>query len=235
VSRQRDTILTQREREMLALVGRGLSNQDIADRLFISTYTVKTCLHRICFKLEASNRAQAFFLTMKRGLLNVYDLHPLEDLTDFLVPPAPEDKILTPRERQVLALVCWGLSNKEISEHLSLSTRTVKTCLYHVCCKLGVANRIQAVTLALKQGILYAVDIFSPEELADIVAALGPEAVEMVSDTLEKKLGSIEHDELSGRTDVLQTIVFQQRLISLKKPSKASDWYSSNDTNSSCS
>ncbi len=51
--------LSDRELEVLMLIAEGLSNQDIADRLFISKNTVKTHLSNIFSKLDASRRTQA--------------------------------------------------------------------------------------------------------------------------------------------------------------------------------
>jgi len=85
-----DAALTQREREVLALVGRGLTNQEIAERLFTSRSTVKLCLHRACVKMKARNRAQAVILAMKRGLLGAQELYSLEELAELLAALGPE-------------------------------------------------------------------------------------------------------------------------------------------------
>ncbi|MFD9407514.1 response regulator [Streptomyces sp. NPDC059989] len=60
--------LTPREREVLGLVGAGLSNTDIAARLVLSAATVKTHVHRCMSKLELSSRAQAVVLAHEFGL-----------------------------------------------------------------------------------------------------------------------------------------------------------------------
>ena len=51
--------LTDREREVLALIAEGLNNQAISDRLLVSTHTVKTHIHHILTKLDLSSRYQA--------------------------------------------------------------------------------------------------------------------------------------------------------------------------------
>lgn len=61
--------LTQRETEILELVGRGLSNQEIAARLFISTSTAKTHVNRAMTKLAAHDRAQLVIFAYESGLL----------------------------------------------------------------------------------------------------------------------------------------------------------------------
>lgn len=61
--------LTPREREILELVGSGLSNDEIADRLTISGATAKTHVSRILGKLEARDRAQLVVLAYESGLI----------------------------------------------------------------------------------------------------------------------------------------------------------------------
>lgn len=59
-----------REREVLRLVGRGLTNAEIGKRLFISEATVKTHLLRTFKKLDVSDRTAAVIAAMERGLLS---------------------------------------------------------------------------------------------------------------------------------------------------------------------
>jgi DNA-binding NarL/FixJ family response regulator len=68
-ARDRLTVLTDREREVLALVGAGMSNQDIAERLFVSPHTAKTHVKRAMVKLGAHDRAQLVVIAYETGLV----------------------------------------------------------------------------------------------------------------------------------------------------------------------
>lgn len=62
-------------------------------------------------------------------------------------------KDLTPREREVLALLAAGMSNQEIAERLVLSIGTVRLHVSNILAKLGAPNRTSAAIIALKHGL----------------------------------------------------------------------------------
>lgn len=62
------------------------------------------------------------------------------------------DRPLAPRQRQVLALVAGGQSNKEIARALGLGLSTVKNTLGEIYWKLGVRNRTEAVVWWYRKG-----------------------------------------------------------------------------------
>jgi DNA-binding NarL/FixJ family response regulator len=68
--------LTEREREVLELIGRGFANREIADRLFLSMATVKTHVNRVFAKLRVRDRAQAVVLAYEEGLVRPGDRDP---------------------------------------------------------------------------------------------------------------------------------------------------------------
>ncbi|MEU6647485.1 response regulator transcription factor [Saccharomonospora sp. NPDC046836] len=69
--------LTSREREVLALVAQGLSNDEIAERLYVSPLTAKTHVNRAMAKLDARDRAQLVVIAYQTGLARV-DITPAQ-------------------------------------------------------------------------------------------------------------------------------------------------------------
>jgi len=64
------TVLTEREREVLGLVGHGLTNDEIGQRLFLSPLTAKTHVSRIMSKLLARDRVQLVVVAYETGLVS---------------------------------------------------------------------------------------------------------------------------------------------------------------------
>src|SRR6266513_2960258 len=65
----RELVITRRELEILELIARGLSNREIAEKLFVSENTVKTHSSRLFDKLSARRRTQAVQLGKESGLI----------------------------------------------------------------------------------------------------------------------------------------------------------------------
>jgi DNA-binding NarL/FixJ family response regulator len=68
--RERDEMLTPREREILQLLADGMSNADAAKRLFISQETVKSHVRHILAKLEADTRTQAVAIALRDAIID---------------------------------------------------------------------------------------------------------------------------------------------------------------------
>lgn len=68
--------------------------------------------------------------------------------------PAGEEPVFTPKEREILAQLARGASNKRIAEALYVTPATVKTHLAHIYAKLGARGRHEALSHALAMGIV---------------------------------------------------------------------------------
>lgn len=64
------------------------------------------------------------------------------------------DETLTPREVEVLRHVATGTRNREIGNRLAITEETVKAHLKHIMEKLGAGDRTEAVTIAVRRGII---------------------------------------------------------------------------------
>jgi two-component system, NarL family, nitrate/nitrite response regulator NarL len=70
-------------------------------------------------------------------------------------PEATRIESLTPRERQIVALVTEGLTNKDVAERLFISEATARNHLTSILDKLGLANRFQLAVYAFRRGLVF--------------------------------------------------------------------------------
>lgn len=75
-------------------------------------------------------------------------------LTQAIVTPAGGLRSLSARERDVLALVGKGLSNRAIAEELSISERTARTHVSNLLSKMHLTSRTQAALVAVREGLV---------------------------------------------------------------------------------
>ena len=74
---------------------------------------------------------------------------------------------LTPRERQIIALVGKGLRNNEIAETIFVSEATVRNCLGSIFRKLGMSNRVNLMIYAIREGVVTQPERPSPSASRD--------------------------------------------------------------------
>lgn len=82
------------------------------------------------------------------------DASAAQSLIDAATQAPPLGSDLTPRERDVLALLIEGRTNKEIAKKLFISQATVRLHVSNVLSKLDASNRTEAVSLALQNNLL---------------------------------------------------------------------------------
>lgn len=112
----------------------------------------------LLFRDVAPSPLMAALLAVARGLVvfdpGLSDLRASTRSTASLGSSAPGPDALTPREREVLALLAEGLSNKAIADRLSISEHTAKFHVNAVLGKLGVQRRTEAVVRAARMGLV---------------------------------------------------------------------------------
>jgi DNA-binding NarL/FixJ family response regulator len=81
-------------------------------------------------------------------------LRPMVSDASYKFDPDRPRPNLTLREKEVLRMVCDGLTNAQIATRLTVSRETIKSELKRIFRKIGVANRTQAAVLLVKQGWL---------------------------------------------------------------------------------
>jgi DNA-binding NarL/FixJ family response regulator len=81
-----------------------------------------------------------------------YVMDLISEVPSLRVLNANGDRLLTPREEQVVALVAEGLGNRQIAQELNLSEHTIKKYLFRIFEKLGISTRVELVLYAVNNG-----------------------------------------------------------------------------------
>ncbi len=106
-----------------------------------------------------------------------------------------QDNMLTEGERDVLILVGYGLTNKEIAGWLCISASTVRNRLSQACSKLGAASRGDAVMLALKQGALSMSRLYTVDDIFQFLSPMGYETLEKIARLLARNLNVSQSEQ----------------------------------------
>jgi len=86
VDRRSEGKLTNRERDVVILAGYGLTNKEIADKLYMSIGSVRIFLNRACTKLGARKRADVFILALKQGEISMGEYCSFKETIPYLAP-----------------------------------------------------------------------------------------------------------------------------------------------------
>ncbi len=116
------------------------------------------------------------------------------------------NSILTGEERDILILVSQHpggkhLSNSEIGQRLGIPVTRVKTLMHQACVKLKAENRNEAVFSAMRQGEIRLNELFSLDELAEILSSVGPKTLRKIAQLVRPEL---EHGQISGKVEAVQ-------------------------------
>ena len=102
---------------------------------------------------EAAQRAMNIAVELDKALARLESPRLASIETQSASDASPAVEALTPREREVLALVATGRSNKAIAAALFVSTNTVKTHVASLLHKLRVQTRVQLAAIAAREGV----------------------------------------------------------------------------------
>lgn len=135
-----------------------LTVRDEADKLFEAVragaqgYLLKNMRAREMLNLlRGAMRGEAAITPALAGLI----LEEFRRLSRSALPPEEAEAVsLTLREREVLALIAEGASDKEIAERLGISLYTVKSHVRNILAKLHVSSRYEAAHRARRQGLV---------------------------------------------------------------------------------
>ncbi len=109
-----------------------------------------------CGALPRDTRPEAVAAAVRAAALGlaVVEAAALAELGRAPAAAEPGAEALTPREREVLALVVEGLSNKAIAQRLQISEHTAKFHVNAILTKLGAQRRVEAVVRAARLGLV---------------------------------------------------------------------------------
>lgn len=122
----------------IVLVGRTVARDRLRPALAAAGFEIIGEARTMEAAREQADRADAFVVA------------PDDDHADAGIAAEP----LTARERDVLQWLSQGLSNKAIAARLAISDQTVKFHVAAIIAKLGAANRTDAVTQAIRRGLV---------------------------------------------------------------------------------
>ncbi|WP_428485224.1 response regulator transcription factor [Rhodopila sp.] len=104
--------------------------------------------------LAADASADQLDLALRAVAAGLQVRSPATAVERGFAPVAEDAPLLTPREREILALVGQGLSNKSVARHLGISVHTVKFHLEALFAKLDATSRAEAVAKGLRGGVI---------------------------------------------------------------------------------
>jgi DNA-binding NarL/FixJ family response regulator len=154
--------IKQRRPETRVVLLTGFHNEEYIYRAFqlgASGYLSKdTSMDRVLEAVRKAHKGDALLEpTSTTRIIREYErlsqMGPNHAESRAVEPPNGMLVKLTPREREILALIADGLSNQEIASRLFISEYTVKTHVSNLFRKLGINDRVQAVLYALARGI----------------------------------------------------------------------------------
>ena len=139
-----------------------------ADGYLLKTIHTEDLCDSICKVLDGDSVVSPEMMGKLVGLLRDAPTHPLVSTSAHAHPAAPstaatspvtvsaDDPIhqLSPREREILALIAKGDSNKHIARALDIAETTVKIHVQHILRKLGLTNRVHAAVYATERGVI---------------------------------------------------------------------------------
>jgi len=135
-----------------------------ADGYLLKTIHTEDLCDSICKVWDGDSVVSPEMMGKLVGLLRQAPATPNGGPSDVQTPQAiptrvsisPDDPIhqLSPREREILALIAKGDSNKHIARALDIAETTVKIHVQHIFKKLGLSNRVHAAVYATERGLI---------------------------------------------------------------------------------